>query len=330
MKVAAVIGATGYVGSAVVNCLLGRGYNTVRCAMRTPEGAGWLQELCVDGKDRVALMKIDMSSDTVGSDLDGLLEGAQSVFFCAGFETQSPETIEFMRGSALNVIKAAERQKVGVVVLTSSGGSTNPPGHKNETPKNEVIHWSDPEVQQQSGRFSPAAKTLMEMASLAAVGRNQQNEVVDDELGKKAPRLCIMNPNLILGPPLRPGGVSGNSLPWVARILRGEAMNEKVPNDSMSIIDVRDLAELHVQCAEQESASGRYFGVSRSWPWSEILDTFKAVYPAYKLPPMYEGEANVETQFDFSRRDSLGVALRPLETTVKDLVSFLQKKAEVP
>ena len=132
------------------------------------------------------------------------------------------------------------------MVLTSSGGSTNPPGHKNEVPKHELHSWSDPDVQQQNGRFSPAAKTLMEIASLAAVGRNQQNEVVDPERASKAPRLCIMNPNLILGAALKPGRVTGNSLPWVAKILRGESMNEKVPNDSMSIVDVRDLAMLHV------------------------------------------------------------------------------------
>ena len=48
-------------------------------------------------------------------------------------------------------------------------------------------------------------------------------------------------------------------------------MKEQVPNDSMSIIHVDDLALLHVACMERESASGRYFGVNRSWAWEDIL-----------------------------------------------------------
>merc|ERR1712196_389106 len=183
-----------------------------------------------------------------------------------------------MVNSALDVLKSARRNHVGCVVLTSSGGSTNPPGHTNDIPKSEVEHWSDPQLQQENGRFSPAAKTLMELAALEEVGRNRRNEIVDAEAAKDAPRLCIMNPNLILGPQLQPGAISGNSLPWMVKILKKERMGEEIPNDSMSIIDVRDLAELHVQCAEKDSASGRYFGVQRSWPWGEILTTLEKVY----------------------------------------------------
>ena len=78
-------------------------------------------------------------------------------------------------------------------------------------------------MQVSNSRYSPAAKTLMEIAALHEVGRNKQNQVVDEEKAKDAPRLCIMNPNLILGPQLQPGGVAGKSLPWIAKILKGEA-----------------------------------------------------------------------------------------------------------
>ena len=72
----------------------------------------------------------------------------------------------------------------------------------------------------------------------------------------------------------------------------------------MSIIDVRDLAALHVAACELESASGRYFGVNRSFPWSEILASLHAVYPAYTQPPLFEGAPNTATQFDHTRKDS--------------------------
>ena len=106
-------------------------------------------------------------------------------------------------------------------------------------------------------------------------------------------------------------------------------MREEVPNDSMSIIDVRDLACLHVACAENEDAHGRFFGVQRSWPWEEILAVFEDVYPKYKKPPRFEGKANQETLFDTTRRDSLGQSLRPLKDTIRDVVDFMVERGHI-
>ena len=229
--------------------------------------------------------------------------------------------------------------------------AANPPGLDPAIAKNEVIHWSDAEVQKAAGKFSPAAKTMMETAALAEVGRDQSNVVVNEAKAEGAPRLVIMNPNLILGPQLQPGPISGNSLvtpptipknrwghtvdhtpawqPWVCKILKGERMNEKIPNDSMSIIDVRDLANLHVAAAEKPDASGRYWGVNRSWPWEDILGAFEEVAAPYKAPPRFEGEAALPTQFDHTRKNSLGVELRSLKETLQDLVTFLRERGAI-
>lgn len=65
-------------------------------------------------------------------------------------------------------------------------GSTNP---KDGEPamKNEIDHWSDPEFQISRGKYSPAAKTLMDRAAL--------------EFGESHPdlRIVIFNPSMILG-----------------------------------------------------------------------------------------------------------------------------------
>eukprot|EP00127_Corallochytrium_limacisporum_P001505 Clim_evm3s62 gene=Clim_evmTU3s62 len=322
-KRAAVIGATGFVGSHVSKLLLEKGY-MVRGACRNPDAATWLKDL-PNGKN-MELFQIDLLSDKVPQQLDELLNGANVAFFCAGHEKQEPATIDFMVNSAVQLLQAARRQSAECVVLTSSGGSTNPVGHKDQDPKNEIDHWSDPEEQKSRSRWSPAAKTSMEIAAFTEVGRNQRNDVVDEEKAKGAPRLCIMNPNLILGPQLNPGPPGINSLLWVSKILKGEVMTDGIKNDSMSIIDVRDLAALHVACYEKSDASGRYFGVNRSFPWEEILATFETEYPPYKRPPRFEGEAKVPTQFDHTRKESLGVTLRSLEETVKDLIDWFNSK----
>ena len=75
------------------------------------------------------------------------------------------------------------------VVVTSSTGSTNPPNASPDLLKNEIDSWSDPELQKEKGKFSPAAKTLMEMGALDFVGRNKKNEIVDQDKALNSPRL---------------------------------------------------------------------------------------------------------------------------------------------
>jgi len=328
---AVVVGATGYVGSAVTKALSEHGLS-VKCASRDVQKANWLKDLGSDVE--VVPLQLSAGDDTIHQ-LKEMMRGSDMVFFCAGFEEQSPSTIEFMVSNALAVIQAAKEEKVPAVVLTSSGGSTNPQGLRNITPKSETLHFSDPNDQIKRGRYSPAAKTLMEIKSLEAVGRNHKNVVVDEELAKASstPRLTIINPNLILGPQLDPSpSIKGNSLPWMVRILRKETMVEFVPNDSMSIIDIRDLAELHVAAALNPKASGRYFGVNRSFSWKEILTEFSEAFPTYTPPPLQPGEdyeGKIPTQFDHSRKDSLGVTLRPLKDTLRDLVDFFKSKGMI-
>eukprot|EP00164_Ancoracysta_twista_P005633 GFYU01007723.1.p1 GENE.GFYU01007723.1~~GFYU01007723.1.p1 ORF type:complete len:330 (+),score=96.57 GFYU01007723.1:137-1126(+) len=323
LKLAVVVGGTGFVGSHVVKTLLSRGY-TVRVTTRDTTKSTWLTEL---GNVQLFPFTLDTEAPADGV-MDSLLEGAAAAFFSAGTERQDPSTIPFMVHNALALVKGARRNGVNVVVLTSSGGSTNPAGHQNAVPKQEHVHWSDPDAQEANGKFSPAAKTRMELACLAEVGRDKSNQVVNAQAAEGAPRLCIVNPNLILGPQLQPGAISGYSLPMVAGILKGE-LRKTMPNDSVSNVDVRDLAALHVACAEDPTASGRYFGVNRSFTWEEVLTSFERAYPKYTKPPRFEGEAAIATQFDHSRKESLGVKFRSLDETLKDVVTFMIERGAI-
>ena len=50
--------------------------------------------------------------------------------------------------------------------------------------KSELTFWSDPEQQKAAGKFSPAAKTLMGLKALEAVGRAPDGAVVDQVTGQ--------------------------------------------------------------------------------------------------------------------------------------------------
>jgi len=339
--VALVVGCSGFVGSHVTKALLQRGFS-VRGACRNPgltrakfEGS-WA---CADNQS-LELTEFSLPEDGSPAPeeiLDKLVEDVVGVFMCVGHEKQEPTTIDFMVNAALSVLKAAKKSNSKPpVVLTSSTGSTNLPEAAAGAIKNEAEFWSDPVKQKSAGKFSPAAKTLMEIKALEFVGRNQQNQVVDEEAASSSPRLCIFNPSLILGAKLDSGELKGNGLPWFARIVKGEAMTKEIPNDSMSIISVSDLALLHVACLEDETASGRYFGVYQSWEWEGILNAVKKQVPDYQLPVKNFTESNPVTKFDNSRRDALlknafgeDFKLKNLDEILEETISYLKKSGNL-
>ena len=103
--------------------------------------------------------------DVDSNPLDALVAGCKGVFMCAGYEKQEPETIGFMVNAGLAVMSAASKNTAVAqtcVVLTSSTGSTNPPGAPSDAIKNETDFLSDPEVQRQAffGHFKKKTSSI--------------------------------------------------------------------------------------------------------------------------------------------------------------------------
>ncbi|MEM9777408.1 MAG: NAD-dependent epimerase/dehydratase family protein [Chloroflexota bacterium] len=308
-----VIGVSGYVGSHVAAELLNQGYS-VNGTLRDPQGphANWIHRELVplaQPGEKLELFAAEISNQT---SLETAMVGCTGAIMCAGVETQIPETITLMVAAAENTLNAALKLGIKRVVFTSSTGSTNPP--EGEPPqKNELIHWSDSDQQISVGKFSPAAKTLMEKKAL---------EIMD---AHPSLRVSIMNPSMIAGPGFQDEPPS--VLHFVRAILNGERMADAIPNGSMSIIDVNDLAKLHIAALKNESASGRYFALKQSWHWKDILSQLSQLYPAY-TPPEWSPEVEpiTPTGFDFTRRNSLKVELKDLEAILKGLIDELNRR----
>lgn len=297
--------------------LLERGVN-VRGTMRNASDAntGWLRErvgpLGRDGA-HLELMSADFSDRAA---LENAMKGCEGVFFAAGTERRAPGTMEIMVGGMRRTLQAARSAGVSSLIITSSTGSTNPPGPE-PAPKREMEHWSDPVQQILAGKYSPAAKTIMEALAL---------RMMEESEGKL--RVAIFNPSMIAGPAFQPEMVS--SLRMLLSIIKGERMADAIPGGSMSVIDVRDLAALQVAAFEQPEARGRYFAVKRSYPWREILATLDRVCDAYAMPDLPEPEQPVvPTQFDLSRQESLGVVPRDLEAILHGVVEELKARGRL-
>jgi len=309
-----VVGCSGFIGSHVTAELLRRGYN-VHGTLRDAEGekADWLMAGVAAEASRDNKLTLFSADAFDKASFAPAMEGCSGVIVCAGSPKVEPETIDLMAAIAENVTEAALDAGIGRAVFTSSTGSTNPPEGEPEL-KNEVDHWSDPDLQ-------------LEQKKYAAVGKTRLDRTVLDKMAASGGKLrvCTINPTMIVGPSYKPE--PEGSFVRFAAIVRGERFADKIPNNSLSYIDARDLAALHVNALENGQASGRYFGVKQSWHWREILGALERVYPDFKMPVPDPDEVPVRpTQFDLSRQDSLGVEVRGLDEIIGGLVEELKRR----
>jgi len=311
-KPLAVVGVSGFVGSHVAALALDRGH-PVHGTLRAPDGpaSDWLRQR-LGPRGELSLFAADVE------DRDSLADafaGCGSVVMSAGTEAQEPRTVELMTAAARNTLHAAAAQGIREVVFTSSTGSTNPPGGEPEV-KVEAESWSDPEQQLAAGKFSPAAKTLMEQEALR----------LGDELDV---RVVILNPSMIVGDTF--GDEPSQVVQFLAQILAGARFADGAPDGSMSMIHVDDLAALHLAALAHPEARGRHFAVVRSWHWQDILEALQRAAPHYTAPPWPSDRPRARvTTFDTTKRDALGVELRGLDEMLADAVEALQRRGLAP
>ena len=210
----------------------------------------------------------------------------------------------------LNIMRSAARHGVKNVVICSSTSSTNPVP---PVPvKNEQDHWSDEQQQCQAKKYTSATKTVMEKAAIKFAEENDM-------------RLCIMLPTGMFGPVILPEQMNNNPHVWLQALINGEeGRHKKIPNDSISMIHLHDLAGLFLAAYENPNASGRYFGVYDSWHWQDIYAELHKILPDMKLPDPLTETPVLPTGFDFTRRDSLGVALRDIPTLLRETVEWIK------
>jgi nucleoside-diphosphate-sugar epimerase len=323
-KAICVAGASGLVGSNIVRAGLERGY-VVHGTMRdrlAPDKAPFLNAL-PHASTRLQLFSADMAE---AGTFDAALTGVDCVFIACLIPTYSgpsgkparemddeqgyAEIIMPTVDGCMEIMRSAVGQGVKTVVICSSTSSTNPIP---PVPiKNEVDHWSDEKEQCRARKYTSAAKTVMEKAAIKFAERN-------------GVRLSIIMPTGMYGPVVLPEHMNHNPHVWLQRLIDGgEGRHSKIPNDSTSVIHLRDLAALFLAAYEDSSASGRYFGVYESWHWQDIYAELQTLLPGMKMPEALTEAALPPTGFDCSRRDSLGVQIRDVPTLLRETVEWIK------
>ncbi|MFL5830443.1 MAG: SDR family oxidoreductase [Solirubrobacteraceae bacterium] len=244
-----VTGGSGFVGSHCILRLLEAGYS-VRTTVRSADREAAVRALLATGGAPDAGLEFavaDLVSDAGWADA---AQGCAYVLhvaspFPAGVPTHEDELIVPAREGALRVLRAARDARVRRVVLTSSFAAIGY-GHRLDGPRTfSEDDWSDA-----SGELSAYAKskTLAERAAW---------EFVRGEGGGL--ELAVVNPTAVLGPVL--GADYSTSIQLVQRLLDGAMPG--VPKLRYGVVDVRDLADLHVRAMTDSAAAGeRFIGVS--------------------------------------------------------------------
>jgi nucleoside-diphosphate-sugar epimerase len=241
-----VTGGSGFIGAHCILQLLDRGYRvrtTVRSLDREPGVRAMLKSGGAEPADRLSFVATDLMSDKgwpeAAAGCDYVLHVASP--FPLKVPKDENELIIPAREGALRLLRAARDAKVKRVVLTSSFaaiGYGHPPTERPFTEED----WTDPTGSDVSPYVK--SKTLAERAAWDFIAR---------EGG--ALELSVVNPVGVFGPVLGPD--FSISIEIVKRLMDGAVPG--CPRLSFGVVDVRDVADLHLRGMTNPAAKGERF-----------------------------------------------------------------------
>ncbi|KAI7979448.1 Tetraketide alpha-pyrone reductase 1 [Camellia lanceoleosa] len=266
--------------------------------------------LALDGaKERLHLFKGNLLEE--GS-FDSVVDGCDGVF-----HTKIPcflqlrSTVHFILRT-LNVLgSCAKSPTVKRVVLTSSmaavtctGRPRTPDGITDET------WFSDPEFCKENMLWYQLSKTLAEDAAW----KFAKEKGID---------MVVINPSVVVGPLLQPTLNSTSAA--ILELING---SQTYPNASYGWINVKDVANAHIQAYEIPSASGRYCLVERMAHFSEVVKILHELYPSFQLPEKVAGDKPYipAKQVSKEKAKTLGIDFISLEEGLKEIVESLTQK----
>ncbi|UGA48159.1 aldehyde reductase [Bradyrhizobium quebecense] len=246
MSTVLVTGGSGFIGVHTILQLLADGH-TVRTTLRNPDRSkdviAMLREGGALAADQVGFVTADLTRD------DGWREAAAGCDYVlhvasplgAHLPEDENELIVPAREGTLRVLRAARDASVKRVVVTSSFAAIGY-GHPPQAEPFDETTWSNldgPDVQ-----AYPKSKTLAERAAWDFVAREGNGL-----------ELAVVNPTAVFGPAL--GADFSESIGIIKALLDG-AM-PAVPRIHFGLVDVRDVADLHLRAMTSPKARGERF-----------------------------------------------------------------------
>ncbi|WP_088347072.1 MULTISPECIES: NAD-dependent epimerase/dehydratase family protein [Rhodomicrobium] len=251
-----VTGGTGFVAGWCIAGLLRRGYQ-VRTTVRSLSQAQAVRDAVARAGapgDRLGVLAADLTSD---EGWDAAMAGCDYVLHVASpLGRDAPRDagtlITPARGGTLRVLRAATRAGVKRVVMTSAAAAARPPRGSGRVSDETV--WADPAAPKLDAYRQ--SKILAERAAWDFIGGTD---------GRTA--LTAILPGAVFGPVLTRDNLG--SVQIVERLLTGRAAG--LPRIGFWVVDVRDLAELHIRAMTSPEAAGERFLAVGDFMWMEDI-----------------------------------------------------------
>jgi len=312
-----VTGGSGYVGSRLVVTLLQAG-RPVRATVRTAARRSELRAAVTRAGADDGGLEVVVAELTADEGWADAVAGCDEVHHVASpipyVQPEDPdELIVPAREGTRRVLRAARDAGARRVVMTSSFAAVG------YTPKPGADYteadWTDPDTPGLAPY--PRSKTVAERAAWDFVGR----EGGDTEL-------VVVNPTFILGPALSTRSVS--SLLLIEAMLGGKM--PVVPRQRFGIVDVRDVADLHVRAMATPEARGKRFLALADGPTTSFLGVAQVLRerlgPLAERVPTEEASGedppNLVIHNDRARQE-LGWRPRPSVTTIVESAASLRE-----
>ena len=266
-----VTGITGFIGSHIAIKLLNAGY-AVKGTMRNLERKDSILKILKENSpvsDKLEFVKGEL---TVPDDWDKAVRGMDYVMHVASplpfdLKKDANDLIIPAKEGTLNVLKAANKHKVKRVVLTSSIAAIGH-GHKEKKRIYTEEDWTYLKEEEKDLPPYVLSKTIAESEAWKYINQPDVNT-----------ELVAINPGYVLGPLLEKD--YSDSALIVKKLMTGEIPG--LPKISFPLVDVRDVAEMHLWAMEKPSAAGnRFICVNRSSTYQEIAKTLKDAFPEFR------------------------------------------------
>jgi nucleoside-diphosphate-sugar epimerase len=262
MSTVLVTGGSGFIGSYCIMQLLAAGH-TVRTTLRSLKREGDVRAMLKQGGteagDRLTFVAADLEKDGGWSEAAVGCEFVLHVAspFPAGLPMHEDELIVPAREGALRVLRASRDAGVKRVVLTSSFAAVGY-GHPPQKAPFDESNWTD-----LSGSVAPyvKSKTLAERAAWDFIAKEGGGL-----------ELCVVNPVAVFGPVLGPD--YSTSILLLQRLMVGSVPG--CPQLYFGVVDVRDVADLHIRAMTHPAAKGERF-LANAGDCMSILDMAKVL-----------------------------------------------------
>lgn len=268
-----VTGATGFVGKWTVVRLLQSGYR-VRGTIRSMRKASDVftsvtNQVGRDAAARLELVEADLLDDKGWAEA---MQGVTAVMHvAAAIRADEPRDQNLVIRPALEgterVLKATHAAGIKRIIITSSIATVGY-GHGHTTGKrvyNET-HFTNLDG--------------MKFKWAYCIGKTKAERLAWDFSKANGLELTTIHPGAIIGPALDED--ASISIGLVSGLLDGST--PAMPSNGFAIIDVRDVADLHVAALENPRTIGeRYLATSDYTPFPEVAKILRAAYPDRKV-----------------------------------------------